>query len=1411
MSPGGVVPVPATSFRYQSLASMRAAHAELVEARRDAGATPEFLSRVADFIRSGKEIGAWLDASKDRQAAQSILDYWENVLNRAGRVAVDPTLVEFDPELAPELPDSWCPYRGLDAFREGSERLFYGRERLVRQFVTHLEDQRLLVVVGPSGSGKSSVVQAGLLPRLHGGAIDGADGWRYFPPLVPGSQPLTNLARVVMPVSEPGSEWVEEQAGLLLANPEYLTQLVQQPTDEAADEMAPAVIVVDQFEEIFTLCQSDRERDAFVNNLIYLIRSDGPRHTVIVTMRSDFEAQVALLSDFHPLYEKAVVTVPSLNASELRDTIEKPAEMVGLKFEEGVVDALLKDILGEPAALPLLQFTLLKLWEKRERNRVTWEAYQQLEGGRRALAKSADEFYEGLIPEEQLTVKRVLLQMVRPGEGLEVTSSRIRRTALYQSGEARDRIDRVLKKLVDMRLVRLTEGETPDDIQVEVAHEALIRNWPRLVGWLEDERERMRRRIRLTASAQQWQALNHDPSVLLRGVLLTQALDFSDLSELEAEFVAASQSAEHQVEAEKRAARERELEQARALAEEQRRRAEERSLAAKRLGRLAVGLVVVTMLALAAAGWAVRNGRIAEEQAAIAEAARDEAQANAVEASEARDAAQASALAETEARTAAEASAAAEAEARAAAEASAAAEAEARTAAEASAAAEAEARAEAEAAQKRAEIQTRQVLARSLAADATEQLESDPQLGLLLALEAVNVTLTAEDPTPLVAELALYRALQAFQLQLTLSEHTDSVNGVAFSQDGSLVATVSSDTAVKIWNAKSGQLLHTLDDHGQAVTSVAFVESDRLLVTAGDDGFVILWNVELGTRQSVLGGNHGSVHSIAYSQKENLLATANGDNTVTVWNLTTTNPIVFYGHEARVNDVAFTPDGSKLASASEDARIIIWESRTGNAISSIEAFTVLDAEGNRIPIPVDAVAFNQEGTHLIAGYANGTARIWDSAAVVDVLFTLPGHTGAVLDAAFNVAPLTAADQTEIAATASSDGTIKVWDARTGQVLYTIVGHEGGVKAISFNPNGGEFATAGQDKTARVWTVDPGLTSRVLTGHSASITGIIINHDGTQTVTSSGSGVRVWDLAGGEELLRFDDHNGRVNNIAYSPDFKLVATAGEDRIAYVIDVASDDVVNAFNQHDAPVNDVAFSPDGTRLATATADGLAYIWEIGEAVVEPIEFDHNEADLESSVRRVVFSPDGSQLVTGDNNGRITIWDIATGERVDVLQGHEGPVNDLAFNPDGSRLASAGNDRTAKLWDWESQEIKFTVSDHTGSVLSMAFSPDGSRLATASSDKTVRLWDATTGQFLRTITGHTAAVNDVVFSPDGSQLITVSADKTIQITDLLGVQELFERGLALAAARPLTPDECRQYLQQFAPERQCLTLPDE
>ncbi|MCA9942797.1 MAG: SUMF1/EgtB/PvdO family nonheme iron enzyme [Anaerolineales bacterium] len=603
---------------FMSFTSLRDSHRALLKQRRkqkEAEDESAFWDEVTEFLHRGEAAGAFIDNTEDREAAQSLLDYWHNQLFHAGKETPEAVLDEFDATTQPEIPDSRCPYIGLEAFNDENKHLFYGRDQLIRELLDQVLVSRLVTAVGPSGSGKSSVVLAGLLPRLQDGALPDSQSWHYFPTIVPGAAPLTRLAKLLEPEDAETAEWVTENYEAFLNNSEHLARLVQAQTN------VPVVITIDQFEETFTLCHDEKERDAFIDNLLGLINTRDNRHVVILTMRVDYESYLNKVPMFQSLYEQGLVRVTAMNASELHDAIEQPALAIGLKFEDGLIEALVREIVGEPAALPLLQFALLQLWDGRERNRITWDAYRRLGGVMAALDHTADALYNNLLPEEQTTAKRILLRLVRPGTGVEFTRSRATRRTLYQSGEANDRIDRVLEKLVDARLLRQTDGPTADSDQFEVAHEALVRNWPRLVEWLEDERVVLRHRLRFTAQAEDWDARSRDAGALLRGKQLQEALLFDDLNPLEHEFIEASKAAEQKAEEEKLAQQRRELEQAQKLAQEQSQRAEAEAQAARRARNFNYALIVILLLVVGGAVSLIYLQNVQQEREEVAQEA----------------------------------------------------------------------------------------------------------------------------------------------------------------------------------------------------------------------------------------------------------------------------------------------------------------------------------------------------------------------------------------------------------------------------------------------------------------------------------------------------------------------------------------------------------------------------------------------------------------------------------------------------------------------------------------------------------------------------------------------------------------------------------------------------------------------
>ncbi|MCP4423934.1 MAG: hypothetical protein GY803_05550 [Chloroflexi bacterium] len=1361
---------------FVSLASLRTAHRKLLENRAE-GEAPKYLAEIVAFIQRGRMSGALLDARSERWQAQNLLDYWGNELHHARHDAPDAVLDDYNPDLAPILDDAVCPYLGLQTFGSAKQSYFFGRKLLIDSMVEKLKYNRFLAIVGPSGSGKSSIALAGLLPQLQKGALHGSRQWRYYPPVVPGSDPQANLARIVNPEKAADPGWTLRAAKQNRRDPTYLAKFIAQAGNQ------PAVIVVDQFEEIFTFCRDDNERRVFINTLLEFAQMPGQRHTVIVTMRTDLESNVVQWPSLLAFYERSQVRMTAMKAPELREAIEKPANLVGLKFEENLVDELIWEVLGKPAALPLLQFTLLKLWETRQRNRVTWEAYHRLGGGRLALTNSADAFYNSLSPEDKVSVRRIFLRIINPSAGMDITRDRIMRAMLYEIGLGQEWVDRILDQLIEAGLIRLIQGTTPADDMIGLAHESLIQIWPRLAAWLEEERVTQRRRLRLATTAEQWKSTGQDESALLRGLLLEEALRYDDLNEIEDAFVNASVDAAHRAEREREAAQKRQLEQAQALGEAQRHRAEESAQFAQRLSWLAGTLAVVFVLAVVAAITAARNGSMAEHNA-------DEALANQIVADQLRVTAESSAatavfaqkaaLADANLRATAEAVALQQ---QAVAEQNAIAEANARATAVASAAEAEEARAIAETNAREAEAQNRLATARELAAAAIEHLGSDPQLSLALALEAVNRTYAVDQIASSEAEDALYRALPASQLQLTLSGHTDWVSDAVFSPDGSKLATTSLDNTVKIWDAQSGQVLLTLEDHSRAVKTVAFSPDGARLATSGDDGFIIVWNSETGTQLGVFKDDNGAIQGLAFSPDNIHLAAANEDFTVRIWNTTTRKSLYrLFGHEASLTDVAFSPDGVYFASSAEDGRVIVWDMETGSPVYPLNP----DAGE---PVVVNSIAFSPDGVYLATALDDGTAKIWDYVEGKQLL-TLFGHASRVLGVAFSP------DGMRLA-TASGDGTAKVWQTATGQATYALSGHSGGVNTIAFSPDNRRIVTASQDGTAKVWNANPSLDALILSGHSAPVRSIAFNAEGTLAATTSDdTNAIIWDAVTGEITATFADHNATITDVAFSPDGVHVATASDDFNARIWDLTTGEVQIPLLTHREPVNSVAFNADGTRLATTGDNGVALIWDTATSEFL-LRFEHGAA-----VNDAVFSPDGMLLATAVANGKIIVWNIKDGESILTLSGHEGPVNDIAFNAAGTRLITAGGDGAAKIWDINTGEALRAFTGHTGPVLSVALSPDGTRLATASVDKTAKLWNVETGQALRTLLGHTSTVNSVAFSPNGLRLATASVDRTAQIIELTPIGDLFERALE-RMTRTLTSEECEQHLRGDA----CLT----
>jgi WD40 repeat protein/energy-coupling factor transporter ATP-binding protein EcfA2 len=1272
------------SIRYPSLAALQAAHNGLLQRQRQEADTPAFLADVASFLREGTTTGALLDADADRRTAQGLLDYWVARLYRVGVEPPDATLAEFDPTLAPELPNELCPYLGLDAFREADGDKFFGRSDLIARLIEQLADQRLLAVVGPSGSGKSSLVRAGLIPALKRGALPGSEHWRYLPPIVPGSDPMASLDRI-----------------LRTENQEPRTAV------DASVLGSPTVLVVDQFEELFTLCEDDHARQAFVTALRGFIDTPEPKNRLILTMRSDFETFIARAPELQARFNQSRVQVTPLSAAELRESIEQPAEHVGLKFQAGVVDLLLQDILGEPAGLPLLQFTLLKLWENRERNRVTRATYDKVGGGRLALARSADTFYAGLIPEEQVTARRLLLRMIRPGEGLEITSSRVRRADLYSGGEDPGRVDRVLAKLLAARLVRLTEGDLPGDAQVEVAHEALVRNWPTLVDWLEEEKVALATRRRLESRAAEWVRLGQGSGGLLDEIELREAERWLESAEAQylgnepalPTFVAASRVAANQAAQEKETTRENKLRNAR------------RYIIV--LGILAVLAIFATGIALLQTSAAQSAAINAQQQRDIAETAQSVAQT-----AQAYDQGDAQTARTAEAQT---------------------------------------------------QIQKQVVESQQLAFASDSQIQDAPEIALLLAYESAahddnrisqqtlrdGINHVAWVPTTLSGHARrVYSAVFSpdGQYILTasddntarlwdlggkalaiLSGHTGTVRSAAFSPDGQRILTASDDRTAQLWDT-NGKPLTILSDHTGTVWSAVFSPDGQRILTASDDQTARLWDAN-GKPLVILSGHTGRLWSAVFSPNGQHILTASGDYTARLWDLNGKQLATLIGHKGAVLSAVFSPDGQHILTASGDHTARLWD-LNGKQLATLIGHTNY----------IKSAVFSPDGQHILTASGDHTARLWDAAG--RSLTALVGHTEMVWSAVFSP------DGQHIL-TASGDHTARLWDA-AGKSFTILIGPAGKVWSAVFSPDGQRILTASDDNTARLWNATD-VPLAALVGHTAGVSSAYFSPDGRRTLTASVDGtVRLWDV-NGKWLTIFKGHTAAVWSAVFSPDGKYILSVSDDQTARVWDVNGKQLT-LLKGHSAAVRRAMFNPDGQYILTASDDQTARVWDVNGKQLTILK-GHSAA-----LRKAVFSPDGQYILTASGDQTARLWDLR-GNVLAILSGHTDTINSAVFSLDSQYILTASDDQTARLWDLRGNVLTI-LSGHVGSVNSAVFSPNGQHILTASGDQTARLWDLR-GNVFAILSGHVGSVTSAVFSPNSQHILTVSDDQTARLWD--------------------------------------------
>ncbi|HKG78089.1 MAG TPA: hypothetical protein VKA78_01690, partial [Pyrinomonadaceae bacterium] len=509
---------------FPSLEKLMTAHAALLqqEAPLQEGLDPQFRTKVKEFIKRGTQSGKRLDDTDERRTAQSLLNYWVTVLYRIdSEPPPDAILDYYAPPAERGFDESQCPYIGLSPFTEEDKDSFFGRDSLIDVIVGRLQEKRLVVLVGPSGGGKTSVLKAGVLPRLKNDRDLESTHWTYLPPFTPGSEPLLSLARTI-------KDDDKQTAERLLQQPQHLRELLNDPSFDGK----PCVLVIDQFEELFTFCKDDTRRKAFLDAL-FTLRESPIKHRVILSMRSDQVNHLIRRPELNEVFRESEIRLYPMKEAELLDVIKKPAEKIDLKFQSGLIEQLLREIYGDPVGLPLLQFVLLELWAQRECDTITWAAMNRLGSCRDGLVSKADQLYTSLNVPEKETMRRIFLRMVRLSDTWEAATEPVRLEDLYRAGENRTLVNSVLVKLLQANLARISNvscrgvgiasgevscelpAEISADYQFELAHQTLARYWPEAIQWFNKLRESLVVKRRLELYSGNWGILGHGEQGLL--------------------------------------------------------------------------------------------------------------------------------------------------------------------------------------------------------------------------------------------------------------------------------------------------------------------------------------------------------------------------------------------------------------------------------------------------------------------------------------------------------------------------------------------------------------------------------------------------------------------------------------------------------------------------------------------------------------------------------------------------------------------------------------------------------------------------------------------------------------------------------------------------------------------------------
>lgn len=1236
---------------------------------------------------------------------------------RQGSATIELDLEELDLDFAEfELLETKNPYKGLRAFQQADAADFFGRAAMIQRVLDRLQEpvveNNFLAVIGPSGSGKSSLVKAGVLPALRSGRVPGSENW-FYAEMVPGEVPLEELASALLSVSS------SPLPGVVDTLREHADGLAMGVYEALPSRENKLLLMVDQFEELFTQVELESDRQQFLDLILNAVNAEDSPVIIIATLRADFYDRPLLYQGFGELIRARTELVLPLNDEELAETIEGPARRVGAVLEDDLIETIIDDVREQPGALPLLQYALTELFERREGALLTNAAYRDIGGTLGALAKRAEEVFRRFNEPSQNMARQMFLRLVTLGEGQEDTRRRILQSELLTLGD-REVVEDVIDRFGRYRLLTFDRDEATRSSTVEVAHEALIRRWERLREWLTESRQDVRMERELLHAATDWDASNRDASYLMQGNRLLTFEEWTEsstlrLNELEIEFMSVSLAARDEREAMERARQEREREL-------ERQKARNMRIAAGIFAAAAVIAVILSLFAFDQRNQAEQQRVIADEQRMVAETERERADEQRLIAVDAMH------VAEINERKNLSLSLAANA----------------RTAlSENDPALALPVAIAARQVFDPPEAEVLRILGRSAFSPGPRYRFTDSPRSILGVDISADGAMSAYAGT----EGVIYVVDTSTGESLGSIESGSPISAVAFSPDGARIAAALADTTVGIWAVDGGEEIHRLSGHEMVVSDVEFSADGKTLASSSADTTVRLWNAASGEALHTLQAHVDYVIKLSFSPDGARLASASSaigiptsertteNNTVQIWDVASGEHIMTIPPEGPgyYRDVEFSPDGQTVAastwSSALGGNVRIFDAETGEQVQRIYA--------HRENIP--NIEFAPDGKSLATASTDASIKIWNidlavpvasfvdfSEAIQDIEYTPAGDYMMVALGSENHFP----DGSDNPA----DSSAFLWDLRNRAQSRAYTGHTDWSWATDISPDGRLIASGSGplrfpssiddlDATVRVWDAETGEQLLVLEGHENTVDSVKFLADSQQLLSSSWDGtVRRWDLNAGVEIQQYAVPEERIYMVELMPNGTQFVSGSTDTLIRLWDIKTGDVLREYSGHTDSVNGVHVNADGTRMVSASGD------------------------------------------FGGDDYTVRLWDVESGELLMTYEGHSHIVNYAQLSPNMEFIISTSWDDSVRMWDTESGEEIQQFVGHAGNTFGIAISADSGTLLTTSSDTTVRMWDIATGESLNRFENHSDWIQEVVFSPDESFAVSAGQDNVVR-----------------------------------------------